>query len=82
MTIVLSTRPKLRTPGAAKYSGISQSTLEKLRLTGGGPPYMKVGKVVLYDPSDLDTWLASHRRRSTSVMMEGEEKRKNHPARH
>lgn len=67
MTDNISSLPKLRTPAAAAYSGIGESTLEKLRLTGGGPPYMKVGKVVLYDPNDLDTWLASHRRRSTSV---------------
>ncbi len=62
-----SQRPKLRTDKAAEYTGLSASTLEKLRLTGGGPAYIKLGKVVVYDPTDLETWLASKRRQSTSV---------------
>jgi predicted DNA-binding transcriptional regulator AlpA len=57
----------LRTPQAAEYVGLSASTLEKFRLTGNGPPYQKAGsKVVVYRPEDLDAWLNSHRRRSTS----------------
>ena len=63
-----SNRPKLRTPAAAKYSGLAESTLEKLRVHGGGCPYMRVGRVVVYDPDDLDAWLASHKRRSTSAV--------------
>ncbi|MFP5077037.1 helix-turn-helix transcriptional regulator [Rhizobium sp. YIM 134829] len=63
----ISKRPKLRTEQAGKYTGFASSTLEKLRLTGGGPAYIKIGKVVVYDPDDLDRWLASHRRLSTSV---------------
>lgn len=62
----ISRRPKLRTRDAAAYTGIAKSTLEKLRVTGGGCPYIRIGRVVLYDPDDLDRWLASHRRRSTS----------------
>ncbi|PDS54725.1 DNA-binding protein [Rhizobium anhuiense] len=57
----------LRTEDAANYTGLSASTLTKLRLTGGGPEYIKIGKSVVYDPSDLETWLTSKRRRSTSV---------------
>lgn len=56
----------LRTPEAADYCGSSASTFEKLRLTGGGPPYLKVGRRVVYDVRDLDAWLASKKRRSTS----------------
>jgi len=56
----------LRTSDAAHYTGLSASTLNKLRLTGGGPQYIKLGKVVVYDPHCLDAWLAAHRRRSTS----------------
>ena len=62
----LQVRRKLRTAEAAEYTTVSESTLTKLRLTGGGPIFIKVGKSVLYDVSDLDAWLASHRRRSTS----------------
>jgi predicted DNA-binding transcriptional regulator AlpA len=57
----------LRTPAAAEYVGLSASTLEKLRLTGGGPAYFKSGrKIVVYRPQDLDEWLALGRRKSTS----------------
>ncbi len=61
-------RPKLRTPAAAAYTGLAKSTLEKLRVNGGGCPYIRVGRVVVYDPDDLDAWLASHKRRSTSTI--------------
>ncbi|MGO4135008.1 MULTISPECIES: helix-turn-helix transcriptional regulator [Rhizobium] len=60
-------RRMLRTDDAATYTGVSASTLNKLRLTGGGPEYIKLGKSVVYDPADLDAWLSSKRRRSTSV---------------
>jgi predicted DNA-binding transcriptional regulator AlpA len=57
----------LRTPEAARYVGLSASTLEKFRLTGNGPPYQKAGtKIVVYRLEDLDAWLNSHRHRSTS----------------
>lgn len=61
-----SRRPKLRTRDAATYTGLAKSTLEKLRVTGGGAIYIRVGRVVLYDPDDLDAWLAAHRRKTTS----------------
>lgn len=61
-------RRMLRTEDAANYTGLSASTLTKLRLTGGGPEYIKLGKVVVYDLADLDAWLSSKRRRSTSVV--------------
>jgi len=59
-------RAMMRTTEAAAYTGISKSTLEKLRVTGGGCPYIRIGRVVVYDPDDLDAWLAAHRRKSTS----------------
>ena len=64
----LQSRQMLRTDGAAFYVGTSVSTLEKLRLTGGGPRYIKLGKAVVYDPADLDAWLSANRRKSTSVV--------------
>jgi len=57
----------MRTPAAADYVGLSASTLEKLRLTGGGPSYCKCGpKIVVYRLEDLDVWLNERRRKSTS----------------
>ncbi len=58
---------RIRTPAAARYVGLSPSTLEKDRLTGAlGIPFLKLGKIVVYDTEQLDEWLAAHRRRSTS----------------
>ena len=54
----ISPRRMVRTGEAAIYTGLAKSTLEKLRVTGGGCPYMRVGRVVVYDPDDLDAWLA------------------------
>jgi predicted DNA-binding transcriptional regulator AlpA len=57
----------MRTAQAAEHVGLSASTLEKLRVFGGGPRFIKLGKTVVYDTADLDAWLAAHRRASTSV---------------
>lgn len=51
---------------AARLLGLSQSTLAKLRLSGNGPAYCKLGRRVLYLPDDLSAWLAKNRRQSTS----------------
>jgi predicted DNA-binding transcriptional regulator AlpA len=56
----------LRPPEAAEYIGFSQSKLAKLRVHGGGPVFIKAGRLVLYDVEDLNAWLAERRRTSTS----------------
>ena len=57
----------LRTPGAAEYTGLAVSTLEKMRLTGDGPEFIRLStRAVGYDIEALDRWLESRRRRSTS----------------
>lgn len=56
----------LSTPDAATYCGSSASTFEKLRVFGGGPAYLKIGRRVVYALEDLDAWLATKRRSSTS----------------
>lgn len=58
--------PLYDTGPAAEYCHRGQSTLEKLRLTGEGPVFIKLGRRVVYRKSDLDEWLNSGRRRSTS----------------
>lgn len=57
---------RVRTPEAAIYLGLSKSTLEKLRLTGGGPRYAKLGKIVTYALDDLVAWADERTRTSTS----------------
>ena len=64
--VTFTKRKMLRTHEAAEYCGFSASTFEKLRLYGGGPRYVKLGRRVVYDPADLDAWLAVNRRTSTS----------------
>jgi predicted DNA-binding transcriptional regulator AlpA len=51
---------------AAAFIGLAPQTLAKLRVTGGSPQYFKIGRQVLYDQADLDSWLSVRRRRSTS----------------
>ena len=52
----------LRTPEAAEYVGLSPSTLEKKRLTGDGPRFIRLGgRSIGYDLSDLNNWLDDQR---------------------
>lgn len=53
----------MRPPLAANYTGRSESSLAKLRMTHNrekGPRFIKQGGVVLYRRVDLDAWLESH----------------------
>ncbi len=57
----------LDTRTAAKHCGLSKPTLERYRLTGDGPAFLKIGrKCVRYRLEDLNDWLASRLRKSTS----------------
>jgi predicted DNA-binding transcriptional regulator AlpA len=59
--------PCMRTPEAAAYLALAESTLTKMRLTGDGPSFCKVGpRAVAYRKADLDAWLEARVRRSTS----------------
>jgi predicted DNA-binding transcriptional regulator AlpA len=63
---------KLTTPQAAAFVGLGVSSLEKLRVTGGGPAFLKIGRRVVYDAIDLEQWLAKHKRLSTSEIRAGD----------
>jgi len=58
--------PNLSSKQAADLIGISASTLAKLRLSGEGPDYLKLGKRVFYRPNDLDVWQSQRVFKSTS----------------
>lgn len=58
----------LTTKEAAAKVGCAPITLAKLRCHGGGPLFFKVGRSVRYAPADLDEWLATKRRASTSAL--------------
>ena len=57
----------LRAEQVAAFTGLSASYLAKLRCTGEGPPFKKIGRAVIYRQSDVEDWLESHSRTSTSV---------------
>jgi predicted DNA-binding transcriptional regulator AlpA len=55
----------LRTAAAAEYVGLAPSTLEKMRLRGGGPAFIRIGgRAIGYDTKDLDRWLDGQRGQS------------------
>ncbi len=57
----------LRPPAAGEFlGGVSTSTLAKWRLSGTGPAYSKIGRVIVYAMDDLNEFLAARRRFSTS----------------
>jgi predicted DNA-binding transcriptional regulator AlpA len=51
---------------AATMLGLSSRTLERWRSSGDGPNFIKAGHRVLYNPTDLEAWIAAHVRQSTS----------------
>lgn len=61
------TQGYLRTPAAAKYLGVGQSTLERKRIDGTGPKFRQLGaRIVTYAVSDLDAWASRQVLSSTS----------------
>ncbi|MCH8859089.1 MAG: helix-turn-helix domain-containing protein [Proteobacteria bacterium] len=52
---------------AAEYLGnLSVRTLQRKRMDGDGPVFVKLGKLIRYRPSDLDSYVAANVRGSTS----------------
>lgn len=51
---------------AAEYIRVSEKTLEKLRATGNGPRFSKLGRKVLYKTSDLEIFMDERTYKSTS----------------
>jgi excisionase family DNA binding protein len=51
---------------AALSLRLSERTLERLRVSGGGPRFLKAGKVVRYREADLQAWIEARVRGSTS----------------
>jgi hypothetical protein len=60
------TRARSSPDAYATYTNLSKSSLDKLRVYGGGPLYIKVGARVVYDRVDLDTWLIGKKVANTS----------------
>jgi excisionase family DNA binding protein len=50
----------------AQLLNVSERTLERWRMEGVGPAYIKAGRRVLYRRQDVECWLDDASRRSTS----------------
>jgi len=55
-----------RTKEAANYVGLKKCTLEAWRVRGEGPAFLKLGKAVRYRKEDLDAFINSSVRTSTT----------------
>lgn len=51
---------------AAEFLGLSPKTLERFRVEGRGPCFLKLGRRVVYSREDLVKWAEAQRRQSTS----------------
>jgi excisionase family DNA binding protein len=50
----------------AEHLRLSERTLERLRTSGGGPKFVRMGRSVRYRLSDVEAWIASRVVGSTS----------------
>lgn len=55
--------PVLTTRQTAEYVALKPQTLRRLKSEGAGPVVFKQGRLNVYYPADLDTWLTQHLRR-------------------
>lgn len=51
---------------ASQRWSIPEATLEKWRVRGGGPPFIKIGRSIRYDFAVGDRWFTDRQRQSTS----------------
>ena len=56
----------LGTVEAAQQLGLKRTTLEAWRCRGGGPKFVKLGRLVKYRQSDLDDFIEARVRSNTS----------------
>jgi len=49
----------------ATFAKINTDQASKLRITGNGPPYIKLGRYVRYFPGDVAAWLKENKTTST-----------------
>lgn len=62
----LSNERLLTSKEAANFLRLSLSWLSKSRMSGGGPPFVKIGRSIRYHEGALLKWLKGQTRQSTS----------------
>ena len=60
---------------AARALRLSERTLERLRVAGYGPRFVRAGRLVRYREGDLEAWVASRLVTSTSQTQTSEQTR-------
>jgi excisionase family DNA binding protein len=58
--------PFLTDAQVSDLTGVSKDKLAKLRVTGEGARYVKIGRAIRYRRSAVEAWLSQLERRSTS----------------
>lgn len=58
----------LTTNQAAAMLVMSADELARLRMTGGGPKFIKIGRRVRYRTTDIEEWLSLRTYENTSVL--------------
>ena len=53
------------TARTARYLGVNERTLEAWRCYGGGPPFRKIGRKVVYEPTTVERWAEGKTRENT-----------------
>jgi predicted DNA-binding transcriptional regulator AlpA len=56
----------LTTDQAAALCKLSPRTFESLRVKGGGPIFIRLGRAIRYRLEDVEAWIRDHSRRNTS----------------
>jgi predicted DNA-binding transcriptional regulator AlpA len=60
-------QPRLMRPAqVAAALGVTVGTLAKMRLTGRGPAFVRLGRAIAYDHRELQRWIDSRTFRSTA----------------
>jgi predicted DNA-binding transcriptional regulator AlpA len=62
----MNIEPLLTESEIARLTGRGVATLQKDRIRGEGPPFVKIGRLVRYQASAVQAWLDANTRRSTS----------------
>ena len=57
-------------PEYSQVAGVSIVTLRRERRLGNGPPFIKVGRRIYYDPLDVARWLESQKVHSNAELEE------------
>jgi predicted DNA-binding transcriptional regulator AlpA len=52
--------PLLTDDDLERLTGRKRSTWQKARLKGGGPPFIRIGRLIRYRPSEVQAWLDAH----------------------